>query len=85
MIDDRVVIDDLRVSCIIGIHPWERESPQEVRISLSLSVELSPAAFSGDLTDTIDYAKLADEAETEARRGRYRLLESLAEALANLC
>ena len=85
MTGDRVEIDDLRVSCIIGIHSWERRSPQEVRISLSMAVELSPAASSGQLADTIDYAKLAAEAEAEARRGRYRLLESLAEALAGLC
>ncbi len=82
---DRVEIDDLRVSCIIGIHPWERRSPQEVRITLSMAVDLSPAAASGRLADTIDYAELAAAAESAARRGRYRLLESLAEALAGLC
>ena len=82
---DRVTIDDLRVSCIIGIHPWERRSPQEVRITLSMAVDLSPAASSGRLADTIDYAELAAAAEADARRGRYRLLESLAEALAHLC
>ncbi len=85
MIGDRVTIDDLRVSCIIGVHPWERREPQEVRISLSMAVDLSPAASSGRLADTIDYAELATAAEAEARRGRYRLLESLAEALAGLC
>ena len=84
-IGDRITIDDLRVSCIVGIHPWERRSPQEVRITLSMAVDLSPAASSGRLADTIDYAELAAAAEAEALRGRYRLLESLAEALAGLC
>ncbi len=85
MTGDRVAIDDLRVSCIVGIHPWERRSPQEVRITLSMAVDLSPAAASGRLADTIDYAELAEAAAAEARRGRHRLLESLAEALAGLC
>jgi len=82
---DRVEIDDLRVSCIVGIHPWERREPQEVRISLSMAVDLAPAAASGRLGDTIDYAELAAAAEAEARSGRHRLLESLAESLAGLC
>lgn len=85
MIGDRIEIDDLRVSCIVGIHPWERRSPQEVRISLSMATDLSLAASSGGLADTIDYAELAAAAEAEARSGHYRLLESLAEALAGLC
>ena len=84
-VGDRVEIDDLRVNCIIGVHPWERRSPQEVRISLSMAADVSPAASSGSLVDTIDYADLAAAAEAEAQRGRYRLLESLAEALAGLC
>ena len=82
---DRVEIDDLRVSCIVGVHPWERRSPQEVRITLSMAADLAPAASSGRLADTIDYADLAAAAEAEAQRGRYRLLETLAEALAGLC
>ena len=82
---DRVAIDDLRVSCVVGVHPWERRSPQQVRISLSMAVDLAPAAASGRLADTIDYADLADAAAAEAQRGRHRLLESLAEALAGLC
>ena len=82
---DRVAIDDLRVSCVVGVHPWERRSPQEVRLSLSMAVDLAPAAASGRLADTIDYAELADAAAAEARRGRHRLLETLAEALAGLC
>ena len=85
MTGDRVEIDDLRVNCIIGVHPWERRSPQEVRITLSMAADLAPAASSGRLADTIDYADLAAAAEAEAQRGRYRLLESLAEALAGLC
>ena len=50
-----------------------------------MAADLSPAASSGRLADTIDYSALAAAAEAEARRGRYRLLESLAEALAGLC
>ena len=82
---DRVTVDDLRVDCIIGVHPWERRAPQELRISLSLAVDLAPSATSGRLADTIDYAELAAASATLARRGRYELLESLAEALADLC
>lgn len=82
---DRIAIDDLRVSCIVGIHPWERRAPQEVRITLSMAIDLAPAAASGRLADTIDYAELAEAAAAEAQRGRHRLLESLAEALAALC
>ena len=82
---DRVMINDLRVNCIVGLNPWERRTSQELRISISLTVDLSLSSVSGRLIDTIDYGSLAEEAATIAIRGRYELLESLAEALTDAC
>jgi len=35
---DVVTVDDLEISTIIGINPWEREAKQKVKINLSLEV-----------------------------------------------
>ena len=41
---DKITIRDMRVRCIVGILPKERITPQDVLISLSIGVELIPAA-----------------------------------------
>lgn len=79
---DRIIIRELRVRCIVGTLPAERVTPQEVVVSLEIGTDLAPAARSGDLAHTIDYAALAQQARELVVAGRYRLLETMAEDLA---
>lgn len=53
---DRVVVKNLELSTIIGIHPWERENKQRVRVNLTLDVpRWSPLDSEG-----FDYVKVVD-------------------------
>ena len=79
---DHVFIRELRVTCIVGILPAERTTPQEVVVSLAVGTDTARAARSGELTDTIDYAALAGQVCELIVSGRYRLLETMAEDLA---
>lgn len=79
---DHVVIRELRVSCIVGVLAEERITPQEVVVSLDVGTDTAPAARSGKLGDSIDYAALAGQARELITAGRYRLLETMAEDLA---
>lgn len=79
---DQIIIRELRVTCIVGVLPEERTMPQEVVVSLAVGTDTVPAARTGELDCTIDYAALAERAREAIVAGRYRLLETMAEDLA---
>lgn len=79
---DQITIRDMRVRCIVGILPKERTTPQDVLVSLSIGVDLIPAARSGKLYHTIDYAVLCEQLRKLLVEGRYQLLETMAEDIA---
>ena len=76
------MIRELRIQCIVGVLPAERDTPQEVLVSLEVGTDVARAARSGELDHTIDYAALAEQARALVVAGRYRLLETMAEDLA---
>ena len=76
------MIRELRIQCIVGVLPAERDTPQEVLVSLDVGTDVARAARSGELDHTIDYAALAEQARALVVAGRYRLLETMAEDLA---
>lgn len=76
-------IRSLPVECIIGVHPFERASRQRLLISLTLTTDFSAAADSDDIGHAIDYTALAARIEQIAQQGRFRLIETLAERLAD--
>lgn len=76
---DTICIDDLRVECVIGVYPSERTQTQPISLNLKLYGDLSPAGFSGSLSDSCDYDRLADEIAHLLRFRQYELLEMAAE------
>jgi len=80
--DETIHIENLRVECIVGIHPHEREQPQPLLIALSVPWDFAPAAASEDVAHTLDYSALAEAAARFVVAGRFRLLETLARELA---
>lgn len=70
--------NSLRVNCIIGINPSEREQTQDLLIDLKVEVDLSKVAVSGDLNDTIDYRSLTAVCKELAIEGKYLLIEKYA-------
>ncbi len=83
---ETIHIDGLRVDCVVGIHPHEREREQPLLISLSFPADFAAAAASEAVSDTVDYSALARETGAFVRAGRFRLLETLVRALGrHLC
>jgi FolB domain-containing protein len=82
---DKVFIRDLVVRGIIGVHPWEREQPQEFVINLDLDTDRSRAGESDDIADCVDYQRVAEKMTAHAATaGRYTV-EALAADLARIC
>lgn len=81
---DRIHLRDLRVRAILGIHPWEREKPQDLVINLTLFGDLERAAASDEIGDTVHYGTLARAVAAHAQSAGHRLIETLARELARI-
>lgn len=82
---DRILIDGLRLECVIGVGEEERLRPQELRLDVELEVDLSRAGRTDEIVDTVDYGALARRLQEVARTTSDRLLERLAERIAGVC
>ena len=81
---DSILIRDLRVEVLIGIHKRERHVPQTVSIDLDIGLP-GEAVFASDrVADTIDYEQVALEIKALAASGHFRLVETFAERIAKL-
>lgn len=82
---DKIHIRELRARCIVGINDWERETPQDISISLTLHTLLSAAGRSDKLEDTVNYKTLKDRVLSHVEESKFFLIEKLAETVADLC
>jgi dihydroneopterin aldolase len=83
---------DLTLDASIGVHPHEHAAAQRVRINVDLGVEddsgqlLSRKPVGRDeLSRVVDYEKLAETVRAIVRSGHVRLVETLAERIAEAC
>ena len=77
-------LHNLRIDCIVGIHPHERETPQAVFVDLEVDYDFAPAAESDAISDAVDYAMMASMVTQLIQTRRFQLIEAMAEAVAAL-
>jgi dihydroneopterin aldolase len=82
--DDQLTLTGLRASAYHGVFPEERENGQEFVIDVTVSVDLSAAASSDDLEQTIHYGVLAEEIVSAVERDPVDLIETVAERIADV-
>jgi dihydroneopterin aldolase len=82
---DRILIPGLRELDVHGVLPEERERPQPFEVSLELLVDLAKAGASDELADTVDYGAVCDAVSRVVSSESYRLLERLAQRIADVC
>lgn len=78
---DRIQLTKMVFPCELGIFAWERRRTQALEVDIELFLDLEPAS-GGDLTLSVDYSVIYEQVRFLARHGRWRLIESLAFALA---
>ena len=81
---DRVLIEGLEVRTVIGIYDWEREIRQTVRLDLNMAWDISKAAKSDDIADTLDYKAVSKRLIGFVEASSFGLIESLAEHCADI-
>ncbi|HTZ55706.1 MAG TPA: dihydroneopterin aldolase [Candidatus Acidoferrum sp.] len=78
---DRIVLHDILAHGKHGVNPAERDTPQPFRIDIVLQLDLSRAAKSDDLHDSINYAAVHRRIVEIVQTRSYALLERLAGAI----
>ena len=79
---DRITLSSMRYEGLIGATEEERLCPQMLEIDLVIEADLSAAAASDALGDTVDYGPLVALTERTVEGGSFTLLEGLAGSLA---
>ncbi len=74
----KVGFDDLKVECIVGVRPWERQQEQDLFIDMRVGVDVNRIGESDSLATTVDYGVLAQGIAELIQKGKFRLVETLA-------
>jgi 7,8-dihydroneopterin aldolase/epimerase/oxygenase len=82
-VSDRITLRGLRFLGRHGVELEERLEPQPFDVDLILRGDLSAAAATDDLADTVDYSAVFTLVGEVVEGRSYRLIEALAGAIAN--
>jgi 7,8-dihydroneopterin aldolase/epimerase/oxygenase len=81
-VTDYVSVRDLSVLAVIGVHDWERELEQPLLFSVEMAADVRRAAATDDLADALDYSAVAATIVAVVREGKFHLIETAAERVA---
>lgn len=79
-----LLLNGIDAECIIGDLPDERERAQHLRVDARLEIE-NTAAFTDELSDTADYAKLAGKVRAALVAAKCRMVERAARVACEAC
>jgi len=80
-----VFVRDLVLTAQIGVHQHEHGRPQRVRINLDLSVQEGAGPYGDRLEDVVCYERITDGVRALVAEGHVKLVETLAERIADMC
>jgi len=81
-VPDTVSIRDLSVAAVIGAYDWERAIEQTLVFNVDMATDVARAAASDQLADAVNYAAVASTITAVVRDGRFQLIETAAERVA---
>lgn len=82
MVRDEILVEGIQIPAALGVSAAERRMRRPVLVDLSAERDLARAGASDRIGDTIDYQQLFDVVETVAGEQEHRLVEALAERIA---
>jgi dihydroneopterin aldolase len=82
---DQVALRGLRVRGRHGVYAHERRDGQDFVVDAVLGLDTRPAAATDDLSRTVDYGALAGQLAAVVGGEPVRLIETLADRLAQVC
>ncbi len=82
---DKIFIKDLLIRGVIGISEKEREQPQDILVNIEISADISLAAKSDNVDDSVNYRTIAKKVLAHTESIKRYTVEALAEDIARLC
>ncbi|WP_202739963.1 dihydroneopterin aldolase [Acinetobacter sp. 'aerobic (ED)'] len=76
---DAIIIEGLKVDTVIGCFNWERQIIQPLMLDLTIHNDLSQAAHSDELEDTLNYAQICELAAQVIQDAQPKLIEHAAQ------
>ena len=81
---DKVFVKNLVLPCSIGVSKEERTTKQNVIIDIEILTDLKAAGVADNIDKTVSYSEVLETATDLVTKGKFNLIESLAESLASL-
>jgi 7,8-dihydroneopterin aldolase/epimerase/oxygenase len=81
---DKIFIHALKTETIVGIFEWERQVKQTVVVDIEFSADITKAALSDAIDDTLNYKGVAKRVLAFVDESSFHLVETLAERIAML-
>lgn len=76
---DAIIIEGLKVDTVIGCFNWERQIIQPLMLDLTIHNDLSQAAHSDELENTLNYAQICELAAQVIQEAQPKLIEHAAQ------
>lgn len=80
-----VFVRDLVLMALIGVHDFEQDAPQRMRVNLDLAVRESDGGLGDDLGNVVCYQTLVNGVQEIINIGHVGLVETMAETIAEMC
>jgi 7,8-dihydroneopterin aldolase/epimerase/oxygenase len=81
---DKIFIHALKTEAIIGIFDWERQVKQTVIVDIEIGADITKAALSDSIDDTLNYKRVAKRVLAFVEESKFHLVETLAQHIAML-
>jgi FolB domain-containing protein len=82
---DKIFISDLLIRGVIGISERERESPQDILVNIVIYADITSAAKSDYVEDSVNYRTVAKKVLAHTETIKRYTVEALAEDISRLC
>lgn len=79
---DTIFVRDLSLDAVIGVFDWERQVRQRISIDLEMGTDITHAATTDAIADTLDYKAISNRIRTIVEESQPQLVETLIEQIA---
>ncbi len=84
LIEQKLTVRDLTLSCNIGLTEEERLRPQRLKVNLELTLNPLPV-LNDEINETINYGTLVKKVRNVCLQTKVKLLETLANDISETC
>ncbi|MGE3318534.1 MAG: dihydroneopterin aldolase [Candidatus Berkiella sp.] len=81
---DSITLTDIKIHTLIGIHSWEQQVPQTLRIDVTFQTDAKAIAQTDTISQAIDYEQIVNEIFAFAKIHGCKLIETFADKLATI-